>query len=149
MKLRDETFLIDTPDEMFDLGYKFAAAAEFPRVILLSGDLGAGKTLFTKGFAAGCGFDADEVNSPSFTLVNVYRTSTVSIFHIDLWRMTEGPQAAFAVGLDEILEQDGRVVIIEWPERLGRYEFSEDVAHISMIGDGDLPRTVTVRFEKG
>ncbi|MGH9946612.1 MAG: tRNA (adenosine(37)-N6)-threonylcarbamoyltransferase complex ATPase subunit type 1 TsaE, partial [Pyrinomonadaceae bacterium] len=105
----------------------------------------AGKTLFTKGMLAGLGFDPDEVTSPSFTLVNLYKTAAVDVYHIDLWRIDEGGDAAFAVGLDEILEQPNSIAIIEWAERLGDHRIDSRVTSICIEGDGDDPRSISIR----
>ena len=68
--------------------------------------LGAGKTLFTKGILNALDFDIDEVTSPSFTLVNLYKTEKFNVYHIDLWRLDEGTDMPFADGLDDILEDE-------------------------------------------
>ena len=101
-----------TPDETFAFGEQFAASLKIGDVVLLQGGLGAGKTLLTKGIVSSLGFDLDEVTSPSFALVNLYKTEKFDVYHIDLWRI-EG-EAAFAVGLDDILHEENAVVIIEW-----------------------------------
>src|SRR6266568_1486362 len=104
----------------------FAAARELayklriPAHILLYGDLGAGKTLFSKGLADGFGVaDTDEVTSPTFTLINQY-SGRVKVYHIDLYRIETG--ALEGLGLDEIFDDPGAAVIIEWADRLGRFE---------------------------
>ena len=71
-RLKTQDFLCQTPQETFDLGEKFGAELQGGEIILLSGGLGAGKTLFTKGILSGLDYDVDEVTSPSFTLVNEY-----------------------------------------------------------------------------
>ena len=112
-------------------------------MLALTGGLGAGKTLLTKGILKSLGYDVDEVTSPSFTLVNLYRSDRFNVYHIDLWRC-EGDDVAFSVGLDEILEEKDRVVIIEWAERLGAYSFDSVVYRIDLDGDGDEPRQIRI-----
>ena len=107
----------ETPEETFDLGEKLGESLQGGEVILLSGGLGAGKTLFTKGILYALDFDIDEVTSPSFTLVNLYKAK-FDVYHIDFWRLDENSDVAFAVGLGEILEDETVIVIIEWSERL-------------------------------
>jgi tRNA threonylcarbamoyladenosine biosynthesis protein TsaE len=109
----------------------------------LTGGLGAGKTLLTKGILSSLNFDVDEVTSPSFTLVNLYRTEERNVYHIDLWRSDSG-DAAFSVGLDEILEDENAIVIIEWAERIANFPFRSTVYRIDLAGDGDEPRRVSV-----
>jgi len=111
--------------------------------VLLSGQLGAGKTLFVKGLAGSLGVDEDEVTSPSFTLVNHY-TGRLKLYHIDLYRLNEGAQAAYAVDLDELLMDESAVIVIEWAERMGAYPLPEPIWRIHIEGDGEEPRTVSI-----
>lgn len=146
--IEKEIYNCKNPQETFDLGEKIGEALKGGEVILLSGGLGAGKTLFTKGVLYALDYDVDEVNSPSFTLVNLYETTSFNVFHIDLWRLdARSSDAAFAVGLDEILEDEKSVVIIEWRERLGNYEFSRENIFVNIAGDGDDERRITISRE--
>ncbi len=96
-----------------------AARLHAGSVLLLTGDLGAGKTAFVRGVAAGLGLDPDEVSSPTFTLVQEYRPSTSSgqltLYHVDLYRLEGGEVED--LGLEE-LAGGGGVVAIEWAEKL-------------------------------
>ena len=133
-----------TADETFALGESLGSELSGGEVILLTGSLGAGKTLLTKGILGALDFDVDEVTSPSFTLVNLYKTERFDVYHIDLWR-SAGENAAFSVGLDEILDDETSVVIIEWAEQLGDFHFDRTVYRITITGDGDEPRTISIR----
>jgi tRNA threonylcarbamoyladenosine biosynthesis protein TsaE len=133
-----------SPDETFALGEKIGAELTGGEVILLTGGLGAGKTLLTKGILSAVHFDVDEVTSPSFALVNLYRTPRFDVYHIDLWR-SDGDDPAFSVGLEEILEDEKAVVIVEWAERLRAFRFGRTVYHIDIAGDGDEARRVDIR----
>ena len=84
-------------------------------VLLLNGDLGAGKTAFVRGLAEGLGIPRDEVSSPTFTLIQEYRGGRLPLFHVDLYRIDD-PREFDELGLDEIAE-DG-VLAIEWAEKL-------------------------------
>jgi tRNA threonylcarbamoyladenosine biosynthesis protein TsaE len=84
-------------------------------VVLLSGDLGAGKTTFVRGLAEGLGIDPGEVSSPTFTLVHEYRGARMTLYHADLYRLEK--TATDDLGLEEIGVHDG-VLAIEWPDRL-------------------------------
>jgi tRNA threonylcarbamoyladenosine biosynthesis protein TsaE len=113
-------------------------------IFLLGGGGGGGKTLLTKGILNALDFDVDEVTSPSFTLVNLYKTENFDVFHIDFWRLDENSDAARAVGLDEILEDPTAVVIIEWAEKLSNFSFPENVFEVLIEGDGDDPRRIRI-----
>lgn len=139
------TFTCETPDDTFSLGERIGADLKPGDVLLLRGGLGAGKTLLTKGILNALDFDIDEVTSPSFTLVNLYQTPTVDVYHIDLWRLNERSDVASAVGLDEILAHRNSVAIIEWSEKLGNLSHSGRTLEISISGDGDDTRTIVIR----
>lgn len=101
-------------EETVALGRKIAATLPKHAVVLLIGNLGAGKTTLAKGIVSGlCGADPDEVSSPTFTLIHEYNEGRV--YHIDLYRLDRSEQVA-TLGLDEIFDRDA-VVLIEWGER--------------------------------
>jgi tRNA threonylcarbamoyladenosine biosynthesis protein TsaE len=107
-------------EQTFAAAQDLARKLKTPAHILLYGDLGAGKTLFAKGVAAGFGVnDVDEVSSPTFTLINQY-SGRIRIYHIDLYRIETG--ALDGLGLDEIFDDPNAAVIVEWAERLGHFE---------------------------
>ena len=141
-----EEYLCESPQETFDLGEKIGESLRGGEVILLSGELGAGKTLLTKGILHALGYGADEVTSPSFTLVNLYRAE-FDVYHIDFWRLDNVEDVAGAVGLDEILEDETAVVIAEWSEMLKEKTFENKIISISIEGDGDDARKIVVNFE--
>jgi len=137
-----------SPDETFSTGESIGSGLGGGEVILLFGGLGAGKTLLTKGILNALEFDIDEVTSPSFTLVNLYKTPKFDVYHIDLWRLDGKMDAAAAVGLDEIVENETAVTIIEWADRLGNLSFSNPVVRVSIEGDGDEPRVIKIEREE-
>ena len=106
---------------------------------MLSGPLGAGKTLFVKGICSALGVAEEDVTSPSFTLVNPHR-GRLQLYHIDLYRLDEGASAAHAVDLDELLSDEKAVLVIEWAERMGNYPLPSSVFRVTIEGDGDAPR---------
>lgn len=133
-----------TPEETFALGEKIGRELKGGEVLMLSGPLGAGKTILVKGIASALGIDPEEVTSPTFSLVNPYRGGPVPFYHLDLYRLDEGESAARAVDLEELLTDSGAVLIIEWAERLGNYRLPSTTWIISIRGDGDDPRTINV-----
>jgi len=143
MRIPHGSFVCDTPEKTFELGENIGEALTGGEVILLTGTLGAGKTLLTKGIVNSLQFDVDEVTSPSFTLVNRYNAK-FEIFHIDLWRIDDSSDAAFAVGLEEVLENENAVVIIEWAERLKDFDFQNRPVQVEISGDGDESRKISI-----
>jgi tRNA threonylcarbamoyladenosine biosynthesis protein TsaE len=141
------TYTCETPDETFALGERLGAQLQPGDVLLLRGGLGAGKTLLTKGILNALDFDVDEVTSPSFTLVNLYRTPTFDVYHIDLWRLNEDSDILSAVGLEEVLAEENSVAIIEWSEKLRNFSHAGRIIEISITGDGDDPRKIEIRAE--
>ena len=142
--MQSSEFVSKTPDETYAFGVNIGRSLTGGEVVLLYGGLGAGKSLLTKGIVDALDFDVDEVTSPSFTLVNLYKTARFEVYHIDLWRL-EGPgNAADAVGLDEILENERAVTIIEWADRLRDHAIANNTIKISIDGDGDESRRITV-----
>ena len=103
-------------------------------VIALYGDLGAGKTQFTRGLVKGLGGDGHDVSSPTFVLLNVYQTPRLKVFHLDAYRV-HGPDDFDAIGFSELLEQNG-VVVIEWPTRVE-----------ALLPNGPLGKRITVHLE--
>lgn len=100
-----------------DIAASLAKTLKAGDVLLLSGDLGAGKTAFVRGLADGLGIDTGEVTSPTFTLVHEYRGGTLPLIHVDLYRLDRAELDE--IGLDEDVATKG-VIAIEWAERLIR-----------------------------
>ncbi len=115
MAVTPEPYTLETTgeEETIAAGSRFAARLEAGDVVLLFGDLGAGKTAFVRGLARGLGVPDDEVSSPTFTLVQVYH-GRVTLQHVDLYRLE--PVEVADLGLDELTSGDA-VVAIEWAER--------------------------------
>lgn len=130
--------------ETFRLGERVGEQLRGGEILLLSGALGAGKTIFVKGIASQLGIQTDEVTSPSFTLVNPHE-GRLLLYHIDLYRLDPGASAAHAVDLEELLTNESAVIVIEWAERLGNYRLPENVWRVGISGDGEEPRTVSIR----
>jgi len=121
------------------VGSDLARSLTAGSVVLLSGDLGAGKTAFVRGLAAGLGIDPDIVSSPTFTLIQEYRGGRLPLHHVDLYRLRS--IEVDDLGLDE-LTLEGGVTAIEWPDRLPR-DFASAVRVRIEHGDGDT-RTIQI-----
>ncbi len=103
-------------EETIAHGRELGAALKAPALILLSGDLGAGKTTLTKGIASGLGAaDEDEVTSPTFTLVHKYDRG-VRVYHVDLYRIGDSHDLD-TLGLEDVFTERA-IVIVEWPNKL-------------------------------
>lgn len=98
-----------------DFAAKLAPHLQAGDVLLLQGDLGAGKTSFTKGLAKGLGI-TDYVKSPTFTIIREYQQGRLPLYHMDIYRLEDG--GAEDLGLEEYFEGDG-VSVVEWPQFLG------------------------------
>ena len=138
------SFVCKTPNDTFALGRQIGEQAAAGDIILLYGELGAGKTLLTKGIVDALHYDLDEVTSPSFALVNLYKTKDFDVYHIDLWRLSAKADVETAIGLSEILENQNALVIIEWADKLDDTDLSGNVTTVSIAGDGDEPRNIEV-----
>jgi tRNA threonylcarbamoyladenosine biosynthesis protein TsaE len=118
-----------------------ALAARLPAnsVVLLTGDLGAGKTAFVRGLAEGLGIDPMEVSSPTFTLIQEYRGGRLTLYHIDLYRLS--PPEVDDLGLDDLISEGG-VVAVEWPERWLRQP--DDAVSVRIQSTGDRSREIAI-----
>jgi tRNA threonylcarbamoyladenosine biosynthesis protein TsaE len=138
-------FVSHNEQQTFDFGARIGKQLSGGEILLFSGPLGAGKTLAVKGIAHALGVDEDDVSSPSFTLVNPYE-GRLRMYHIDLYRLDEGASAAHAVDLDELLTDEDAVIVIEWAERMGNYPLPTTAWKISITGDGDAPRRISLNM---
>src|SRR6185436_20019815 len=136
-------FKSESQEQTFNFGHQVGVRLEGGEILLLSGPLGAGKTIFVKGICAALGVAEEDVTSPSFTLVNPH-AGRLQLYHIDLYRLDEGATAAHAVDLDELLSDEKAVLVIEWAERMGNYPLPANVFHITISGDGDAPRKIFI-----
>lgn len=100
-------------DETIAAGRRYAENLRSGDIVLLKGDLGAGKTHFVKGVSGYFGVSSDEVQSPTFSLIHEY-PGTIPIYHLDCYRLKK-PEEALEFGLEEYLYGDG-ITVIEWPE---------------------------------
>lgn len=141
-------FLTHSAEETFELAYNLGESISTSIVFLLEGDLGAGKTVFAKGIAAGLDIDPADVSSPTFTLVNAY-DGRLRLYHLDLYRLDGDLEEIYALGLDEMLGEANAVVLIEWAERLGAFQIpNATLVQIEEAGD-DARRILITDFSRG
>jgi tRNA threonylcarbamoyladenosine biosynthesis protein TsaE len=122
-------------EETIALGRSLAPSLAPPKLVLLRGDLGAGKTTLVKGIARA--FDAaeeEDVTSPTFTLIHEYRGPLVNVYHIDLYRV-DTPRQLETLGLDD-LTQENSLLLLEWGEKFQRFVDERDLEiQIERLGE--------------
>jgi tRNA threonylcarbamoyladenosine biosynthesis protein TsaE len=137
-KTKTAEHITTSEKETILLAKKLAESFQGYEVVLLAGELGAGKTIFAKGIAAGLGMgDVNKVCSPSFTLVNIYRAK-YPIFHIDLYRLEDASEIA-ELGWEDYLDRG--VIIVEWGEKL---KVDMEVIRVSIEVEGNDTRKITI-----
>jgi tRNA threonylcarbamoyladenosine biosynthesis protein TsaE len=115
--MRERRFKTRSVEGTLELGERIAEMLSPPRVVILRGEVGAGKTTLVKGIAAALGAAAEDgVTSPTFTIVHEYVGTKVRLFHLDLYRLETEEQIA-VLGLDEMAGYDNSLVLVEWGER--------------------------------
>lgn len=133
------TVVTESEEQTAAVGERLAGNLGPGDVVLLFGDLGAGKTAFVRGLARGLGASGDDVSSPTFTLVQEY-AGRIQLFHVDLYRLE--PAEVDDLGLDELVAGDG-VVAIEWAERWkGR---PDDVVEVGIEDLGEDTRRIRIQ----
>ena len=133
--------LSHSEDETAAAGERLGVTLKAGDVVLLYGDLGAGKTAFVRGIARGLGASAEEVSSPTFTIVQQYGGAGPTLYHVDLYRLN--PDEVDDLGLDDLVSGEG-VVAIEWAERWrGR---PDDVVEVRLAEVGDTERSIEIRM---
>jgi tRNA threonylcarbamoyladenosine biosynthesis protein TsaE len=134
-------------DETIAFGRTLAELLAPPKLVLLRGDLGAGKTTLVKGIASA--FDAAseaDVTSPTFTLVHEYRGPKARLFHIDLYRI-DTPRQLETLGLDDLVAEDS-VLLVEWGEKFERFVRERDI-EIALDRVGENERRIRVASRAG
>jgi tRNA threonylcarbamoyladenosine biosynthesis protein TsaE len=137
------TLTTHSEDETAAAARRLAASLGPGDVVLLYGELGAGKTAFTRGLAEGLGAQGADVSSPTFTLVHEYRGGRVPLVHVDLYRL-DNPREIDDLGLDEIAA--GAVLAIEWAEKLPQRPLDAIIVRIEQ-GDDDT-RLLTIAYSE-
>ena len=145
--MSEREYTTHSPQETIALGRELASQLAPPKLVLLRGDLGAGKTTLVKGIAEA--FQAasqEDVTSPTFTLIHEYRGPQVKIYHIDLYRI-DTQRELDTLALDDLMSEDS-VLLIEWGEKFGRFVRERDVEiAIERLGESDRKVQVTENRE--
>jgi len=131
-----------SPEETIAFGRTLTELLAPPKLVLLRGDLGAGKTTLVKGIAAG--FEAaeeEDVTSPTFTLVHEYRGPRANLYHIDLYRV-DTPRELATLGLDDLRDENS-ILLIEWGEKFPRFVRERDV-EIAFEREGERGRKIRI-----
>jgi tRNA threonylcarbamoyladenosine biosynthesis protein TsaE len=147
MDMQTGKFITHSAEQTFELAYRIGERINASAVFLLNGDLGAGKTVFAKGLAAGLDIDPANVTSPTFTLVN-YHDGRLRLYHLDLYRLAGTLREIDSLGLDEMLAQQNAVVLIEWAERLSDYDIPGAYC-VSITDENDDEREITIAQSSG
>lgn len=132
-----------SPEETIAFGRTLTELLAPPKLVLLRGDLGAGKTTLVKGIAAA--FEAaeeEDVTSPTFTLIHEYRAPRANLYHIDLYRI-DTQRELETLGLDDLRADPASILLIEWGEKFPRFVRERDV-EISLERAGENGRVITV-----
>jgi tRNA threonylcarbamoyladenosine biosynthesis protein TsaE len=132
----------DSEEKTFAVAHELARRNPQANSFYLHGELGAGKTLFTKGIAAFHGIDPGEVTSPTFALVQRHSRGKRVLYHIDLYRI-EDERELSELGIEE-LEEEGAVLVVEWAEKLGR-RLREDAIDVTLEVVSESERRITIR----
>jgi len=130
-------FLTHSAEETTELGRRLASQLSPPKLVVLRGALGAGKTTLIKGMAEGFQAASQEnVTSPTFTLIHEYRGPGVNVYHVDLYRV-DTQRELDTLGLDDLFDENS-VVLIEWGEKFPRFLRERDVEiTIERLGEND------------
>ena len=136
-----EPFISSSSEETFNFAKKFAQSVDYGSVILLKGDLGSGKTTFSKGFSKGLGFD-DVILSPTYPILNEYNSNDKSLYHFDLYRLKSMVEFLEIGGL-EYLNSYKAITLVEWPELIENIDMINKI-EIEFEHISENERSITV-----
>jgi tRNA threonylcarbamoyladenosine biosynthesis protein TsaE len=136
-------YITHSAEETIALGRELAPMLKNTRMVILWGDLGAGKTTLVKGIAEGLqAASQEDVTSPTFTLIHEFHGPDVNLYHVDLYRIETERELA-TLGVDELFAGDGNLVVLEWGEKFARL-FAESDLEIRIERRGEQQRRITV-----
>ncbi len=135
-------FTTNSPEETIAVGRELASLLTPPKLVVLTGDLGAGKTTLVKGIAQGFNAASEEdVTSPTFTLIHEYRGPSATVYHIDLYRI-DTPRELDTLALDDLMTENS-VLLIEWGGKFERFQRERD-AEIVLERFSEMNRKIRV-----
>jgi tRNA threonylcarbamoyladenosine biosynthesis protein TsaE len=138
-------YITHSAEETVGLGRQLAPTLTAARIVVLTGDLGAGKTTLVKGIAEGLqAASQDDVTSPTFTLVHEYRGPEANLYHVDLYRI-ETLRELDTLGLDELFAEDRNLVLLEWGEKFLRFQKENDI-QVTIERRSEEERKISVVF---
>lgn len=135
--------ITSSANETMEFAKNFAKTIKAPKIIVLSGDLGAGKTTFTKGFAEGLGV-SEIITSPTFTLLNEY-TGNERMYHFDMYRLSS-KEEAYELGFEDYFKKNDGIVLVEWAENVEGL-FSPPYTKITIEKISDNEREIKIEEE--
>ena len=137
-----KTFISNCPEDTIQFAKNFSKTIPFGSTIFMVGDLGSGKTTFTKGFAAGLGF-SNKVQSPTYPILNEYSHRNNFIYHFDLYRL-KSISEFLEIGGIEYLSNTNGICIIEWPELINNFDIEKKFKIHFKVNESDSSRTIEV-----
>ena len=132
-------YISNSPQETEAIGFALGQILNAGSIVAYRGDLGAGKTAFTRGLARGLGY-ADAVTSPTYTIVNEYLGGRLPLFHFDMYRLHSSDDL-WGIGWDDYLDRNG-VCAVEWSENVA--DAMEDAVFVTIEKIGDESRRITI-----
>lgn len=139
--MKEKTLYTSSPQQTLALARRFASLLHGGEIVFLRGPIGAGKTVFVKGVAEALGMKSSPT-SASFSLMKRYQKGKHTLYHIDLFRLTEGE--VFNLGFEEMLEDEQAVILAEWPDPLAQM-LPQDRLEMDFVLEGGDKRRITLR----
>ncbi|MCM8540755.1 MAG: tRNA (adenosine(37)-N6)-threonylcarbamoyltransferase complex ATPase subunit type 1 TsaE [Lentisphaeraceae bacterium] len=131
--------ITNSEEETVELARALAQSITAPAIVTLTGDLGAGKTVFSRGFARALGVEGS-ISSPTFTIVQEYELSTGTLYHMDLYRISSDEEA-ISFGIEDFLNDPNAINLIEWPQRL-EWLLPENIITVEMSHVSEFQRKI-------
>ncbi len=139
-----EVFMSDSPERTEEIAANLSKSLKGGEVVAFRGDLGMGKTCFTRGLASGLGYNG-EVTSPTFALINEYLGGRLPLYHFDMYRITSWEEL-YSSGFFEYIEEGG-IVVAEWSENIEN-ALPENTVYVEIEALGESKRKITVSHKK-